>query len=451
MPKTLAPPMRPVRLTRALDALAARPWPALLVVLLATAFAQALIAPTFASWQYIRVGSTVLFSPQGLHFYALHPEVQMGPLTLVVSAPFVLLLTGVTGKGAAMVMLLVIGLFTVRELRLLLDPGDRLGQRRWLVTSAGLLIGWSVVAVHNGHVDDAFALASSAAALRLLRNGRPEAAALALGIGVDFKPWVLPFAAVLLVADRRHRLAAAAVLAVTVAVAWAPFFLADPHTVNVLHFRFPIDPRSTLRLLGVPDRLTPAWCRSVQFAGGVALAALAVRRGRWPSAVLVVVAFRLLLDPGVRGYYDAGLLLGAVLVDVTAVVPVATLIVLVLVHAPQYLPLHSPTPVAIVRTIALLALVVWPLVAPQRPGHALVAPAPALNEAAGRRTDAAPSPVRRERRSSARPSRDAHGDSAVRPAGRWTGRRLRWARWLRLRERLPRPPYAGSSALPARG
>jgi hypothetical protein len=377
--------MRPPRLTRALDALAARPWPAVIAFLLAAAAVEALIAPTFASWQYIRVGSAVLFSPQGLHFYALHPEVQMGPLTLVVSAPFVLLLTGAAGKGAAMVMLLVVGLFTVREVRLLVDPSDRLGRRRWLLASAGLLIGWSVVAVHNGHVDDAFALASTAAALRLLRNGRPELAALAFGIGVDFKPWVLPFAAVLLVADRRRRLAALAVLAITVAVAWAPFFLADPHTVNVLHYRFAIDPRSTLHLLGVPDRLTPAWCRPVQLAGGVALAALAVRRGRWPSAVLVVVAFRLLLDPGVRGYYDAGLLLGAVLVDVTAVLPVATLAVLVLVHAPQYLPLHSPPLVAVLRTIALLALVIWPLVAPQRPGRALLPRGRVLSEGAGDR------------------------------------------------------------------
>ncbi len=233
------------------------------------------------------------------------------------------------------------------------------------------MIGWSVVAVHNGHADDALALASCAVAIRLLRNDRPLLAALALGIGVDFKPWVLPFAAVLLLAERRRWLPAAAVLALAVAVAWTPFFLADPHSVNVLHYRFPIDPRSTLRLIGVPDRLTPPWCRSAQLAGGAALAALAVLRGRWPSALLVVIAVRLLLDPGVRGYYDAGLLLGAVLVDITAVLPVATLAVLVLVHLPQYLPLHAPTLVAVLRTVALLALVVWPFVVPQRAARVL--------------------------------------------------------------------------------
>ena len=366
MVRTSARSQSPSALSRALDLIADHPWPPLVAVTVVAAVVEALLGPTFTSWGYIRTGATVLFSPQGLHFYALHPEVQMGPLTLVVAAPFVLLLHGAVGKSAAMVALLLVGLLTLREVRSLVDPGDRAGRRRWLLTGSGLMIGWSVVAVHNGHADDALALASCAVAVRLLRNDRPVLSALALGIGVDFKPWVLPFAAVLLLADRRRMLAAAGVLALTVAVAWTPFFLADPHTVNVLHYRFPIDARSTLRLIGVPDRLTPPWCRSAQLAGGAALAALAVVRGRWPSALLVVIAFRLLLDPGVRGYYDAGLLLGAVLVDISAVIPLATLTVLLLVHLPQYLPLHSPTLVAVLRTVALLSLVIWPFVVPQR-------------------------------------------------------------------------------------
>jgi hypothetical protein len=368
MSKVAARPTYPLGMPRALDAAVAHPWLPLAAVTLAAALVEGLIGPIFASWGFIRLGSTVLFSPQGLHFYALHPEVQMGPLTLVVSAPFVLVLTGAAGRSAAMVLLLLVGLFAVREVGLLLDPADRRSRRRWFLASVGLMIGWSVLAVHNGHADDAFALASCAVALRLLRNGRPELAALAIGIGVDFKPWVLPFAAVLLLADRRRWLPAAGVLAVTVLIAWGPFFLADPRTVNVLHYRFPIDPRSTLRLFGVPNRLTPAWCRSAQFSGGAALAALAVWRGRWPSALLVVVAFRLLLDPGVRGYYDAGLLLGAVLVDITTVIPLATVIVLVLVHLPQYLPLRWAPLVAVLRTVALLVLVIGPFVVPQRSG-----------------------------------------------------------------------------------
>jgi hypothetical protein len=363
---------RPLPLVRAVDAMAARPWLPLALITVAAALVEGLLGPTFTSWQYIRVGARLLFSPDALHFYAAHPQVQMGPLTLVACAPFVLLLTGVAGRGAAMVLLLLVGLLAVREVRLLLDPRDRVARRRWFLASAGLLVGWSVVAIHNGHADDAFALASIAVALRLLRNSRVELAALAFGIGVDFKPWVLPIAAVLLTAERRRLLPAAAVLAATVAAAWAPFLLADPHTVNALRYRFPVDPRSTLRLVGLPDRLTPPWCRPLQLAGGAALAALAVWRGRWPAALLVVVAFRLLIDPGVRGYYDAGLLLGAVLVDVAAIVPAATLIVLLLVHLPQYLPVPAPTLVAVLRTLALLALIVGPLVVPQRPRPTLI-------------------------------------------------------------------------------
>jgi hypothetical protein len=46
-------------------------------------------------------------------------------------------------------------------------------------------------------------------------------------------------------------------------------------------------------------------------AGG----AVAVWRGRWPAVLLVAVAARILLDPGVYAYYTAGALLGTIVVD----------------------------------------------------------------------------------------------------------------------------------------
>src|SRR5206468_3095283 len=115
-------------LSRALDRVADHPWPLLVAVTVVAAVVEGLTGPTFTSWRYIRIGATVLFSPQGLHFYALHPEVQMGPLTLVVAAPFVLLLHGVVGRGAAMVALLLLGLLALREVQARVDPVDRAGR-----------------------------------------------------------------------------------------------------------------------------------------------------------------------------------------------------------------------------------------------------------------------------------------------------------------------------------
>src|SRR5206468_10142558 len=110
-----ARPARPAaaRLRRAVDAAAARPWPWLVAVTVAATVAQLLARPTWlGSWYFARLGVHTLLSPVGLHLYALHPQLQMGPLTFVVCAPFVLL-GGAIGRPAAMVMMLLAGLIAV--------------------------------------------------------------------------------------------------------------------------------------------------------------------------------------------------------------------------------------------------------------------------------------------------------------------------------------------------
>ena len=42
---------------------------------------------------------------------------------------------------------------------------------------------------------------------------------------------------------------------------------------------------------------------------------MAVRRGRWQAVLLVAVAARIMLDPGVYAYYTAGAVLGTIVVD----------------------------------------------------------------------------------------------------------------------------------------
>ena len=70
-------------------------------------------------------------------------------------------------------------------------------------------------------------------------------------------------------------------------------------------------------------------------AGG----AVAVRRGRWPAVVLVAVAARILLDPGVYAYYTSGALLGTVVVNLVVTrwrLPWATATAALLLYAARF-------------------------------------------------------------------------------------------------------------------
>jgi hypothetical protein len=53
----------------------------------------------------------------------------------------------------------------------------------------------------------------------------------------------------------------------------------------------------------------------VQILLGLALAAVAVWRGRWPAVLLICTAVRIALDPSTYPYYDAGPIVGALVWD----------------------------------------------------------------------------------------------------------------------------------------
>ncbi len=106
-----------------------------------------------------------------------------------------------------------------------------------------------------------------------------------------------------------------AILAV-LAAAWLPFYLADPGTMS-------------RRALHHPQyaHLRPAHSRGHRRRGprpgtgqaqvllGWALGAVAVWRRRWPAVILLGVGARIALDPGVHGYYTAGVMVGALIWD----------------------------------------------------------------------------------------------------------------------------------------
>ncbi len=110
------------------------------------------------SWHFLVTGSEALFSSSGLDLYVQHPELQMGPITFIVGAPFALLPQAAAGEAAAMVFLLIIGLLVVRELKVIVGGHTEVGTRLWFRSSLVVMLVWTELAVHWVHLDDGLVL-----------------------------------------------------------------------------------------------------------------------------------------------------------------------------------------------------------------------------------------------------------------------------------------------------
>ena len=269
------------------------------------------------SWHFFATGARLLTggaSVGGLHLYATHPELQIGPLALLVAVPLAHL-DPWQGRLAAPVLLTALGpaLFAVTvRMR---ERHTRLPDALVLTTGLLLLPLWTEVSTHYGHLDDALALLTVVLALHAAEQGRPVLTGLLLAASVDAKPWALGFAALLLALPPARRGLAAATLTAGVALAWLPFVLADPGTLGLTRFTIPNVSSSALRALGVSTATTPSWDRPAQLVLGATLAVLLVRQGRPAAAPLAVIAARLLLDPETYPYYSSGLLVATALLD----------------------------------------------------------------------------------------------------------------------------------------
>jgi hypothetical protein len=277
------------------------------------------------AWHYFMTGDGALGRVHdpvqgGLHLYAGLPYLQIGPIALAAS----FLLQHLTPDGGLMAGQLV-GVAAGACIVLLTRSIARQAQptrpareldRMVIIASAFFTPVWMYVAVRSDHLDDVLALLFGVVAVKLVLDGRAAWAGIAVGLAIDAKPWAIPFACVLLLLPTiRSRFQAAVAAAAVVLVAWLPFVLGDPRTLPALdRFTIPNRATSVLRLLGVTAR-TPPWDRPAQLALGVLLAVLVIRNGRWAGIILVVVAARLVLDPGVNRYYTAGAAVGALLWD----------------------------------------------------------------------------------------------------------------------------------------
>nr|WP_245984993.1 hypothetical protein [Streptomyces tateyamensis] len=276
------------------------------------------------SWHYLRQGEQLLFSGGtggGLSLYAHHPELQIGPVSLAAArlfAPFPertgQLLAEGTMSALGLVMLVLVGRTAAWYYRGTGTNHRRL-QQRILVAGLAFIPMWVEVSVRFAHLDDVLALFFTMLAINALVRGKAAATGIFLALAVDSKPWAISFVALVLALPRKDWKRALIWFAALVAVVWLPFYLGNLGSLQAAKFTIPNQPASSLRWLGVSDPSTPWWDRPAQFAIGMGLGALAVRRGRWPAVVLVGANARILLDPSVYTYYTASILLGTLLWD----------------------------------------------------------------------------------------------------------------------------------------
>jgi len=325
-----------------------------------------LAATSLFSWHFVTAGSRALWSINGLHLYARSPDLQMGPLTFAVGGLFSVVLPGAVGALLAVLVMLAVGYFAIEATRSFVPGDSPRHQRQWMAAAVLAAFVWTEVSVHYGHLDDVLALGAAVCAIGLARQGKLTAAAICIGLTIDFKPWTLPLVALLAAdAGTGRLLRRLTVVALVVVAAWLPFFLADAATAHIFGFTIPIAQTSALRVFGVHGGMTPSWDRAVQLGGATVLVFLAVLRRRWEAVLVLLVAFRMLLDPAAYPYYDSGLVLGTLLFDTArssrlklAAPPVTTIVAVLGITVADYvLPAHVAGVVRAAALVAILAIV----------------------------------------------------------------------------------------------
>ncbi|MGI5328696.1 hypothetical protein [Actinomadura nitritigenes] len=144
------------------------------------------------SWHYFATGATVLFGDdrgEGLHLYATHPELQIGPLSFAVALPLDALGPS-WGRTAAVFLMSCTGPLLLSAIWRLVPVPHRRPER---LLTAGLVFLpiWAELATHAGHLDDVLALSLAIGALHARARDRPVLAGLLVGAATDAKPWAL--------------------------------------------------------------------------------------------------------------------------------------------------------------------------------------------------------------------------------------------------------------------
>lgn len=333
-------------------------WRYPILVLLSAASAYAMrLAPQrriqFNDWIFFAKGSQLLFgshpahlspkTPGGLHLYANYPAVQIGPLVLLLVAPFRFLF-GIEGSRAIAVVFLtllaplILWVLERAAMRSDDNEGD-VPRRQWfvLVAGAAVVMQWAWLGSRYSHLDDGVVLLFMAVVLWAVARDRPMVVGVAVAVAVAAKPWGVIFLPLLLVLHGRDRWKAIAVSMAGIGAAWLPFVLADRRTLSAGKPAIVTAPGSVVHLLGAAVGSSPGWVRPTQIGLGVLLGSLLVRRGEWFGVPLLAIGIRVLLDPGTFAYYTSGLLVAAFAWEILRSprpVPALTPLLLVLFEIP---------------------------------------------------------------------------------------------------------------------
>lgn len=289
--------------------------------------------PSAISWHFFTDGAHELVHGSGLHLYAQHPTLQIGPLTFVVTA-LIAWLPDDAARVAGQLLMTAAGPLLVLWLAPLL-PAER-RRTRLLLVALVVVPAWTVLSVRWTHLDDVLAVVFTVAAIRAVAANRPVWSGLALAAAIASKPWAVGFLPLLLVLDRR-RLLALATTGVAVVAAWAPFLVADPDTVRAFRPSIPVSADAGLYALGYRGSAVPDWGRTAQLLAAPVVGLLAVWRRRWPGLFIAAIAVRLALDPQDLPYYVGSAALAAAVFDLLATrwtVPWTTIVTVLVLWQP---------------------------------------------------------------------------------------------------------------------
>ena len=194
-------------------------------------------------WHFFAEMSRQPTSRDGLTIYAQHPDIQSGPLSLLV-----IRLLDALGSAALPNALATLGIITVAVLE-----RTRATQRR---SDVPFLLGGVLVAlwwphVHVlGHIDDSIVLTLGSVVLLLVLRSKPIPAAVVLGLMLAVKPWAV-FLIPLLVwrAAPGWRRFKPTLLCLGIGAAlWSPFFIASVKTIDGFRPQVDVAPDSVLSL-----------------------------------------------------------------------------------------------------------------------------------------------------------------------------------------------------------
>jgi hypothetical protein len=334
--------------------------------------AAGVVAGGRGDWDLFTDVARAMFGTDGLSVFVTHPDVQTGPITLVLAR--MLSFTPRNGFVACTVLCAALGLVAIRCVEKGRHPdrtADPQGSELTVLLGGLIVVFWWAKLGGYGHLDDALVLAAAAVALLKVRQGRPLIAAVLIGLAIATKPWAVILVPLTLgaVGSPWQRLRFPLLANAVGALFWLPFFIAEPHTLKAMRPTVNVAPDSVLQLFGMSNESIPAWLRGAQLLGALGLATVAVWRGRVGGVLLVAIAFRMMTDPGTWGYYTAGFMLGALawdLYETTSIVPTTTVIAALLLP-PSWI-VHSADVRAVLRLTACMAAIA--LVTTSRPGVA---------------------------------------------------------------------------------